>query len=163
MFDAAREGNAELLLAAIDAGLPPNLTDPKGTFSFSFSLRLIQYLISLVPYASQNKNVISLNYYYNKSHRFSKRKSTGNTLLMLAAYAGHAELVRDLIQRGADPNRLNDLGQAPIAGAVFKREDEVVRVLVEAGADPRVGEPNAIASARMFGRTDLLGMLGASG
>ena len=32
MFNAAREGNAELLLAAIDAGLPPNLTNPKGTF-----------------------------------------------------------------------------------------------------------------------------------
>ncbi len=78
---------------------------------------------------------------------------------MLAAYAGHAELVRILVQRGADPNRLNDLGQAPIAGAVFKREDEVVRVLMEAGADPRAGEPNAIASARMFGRTDLLGVL----
>jgi ankyrin repeat protein len=80
---------------------------------------------------------------------------------MLASYAGHAELVRGLVQRGADPNRLNDLGQAPIAGAVFKREDEVVRVLVEAGADPRAGEPNAIASARMFRRMDLLGVLGA--
>ena len=80
---------------------------------------------------------------------------------MLAAYAGHVELVRGLIQRGADPNRTNDLGQAPIAGAVFKREDEVVRVLIGAGADPRAGEPNAIASARVFGRTDLLGVLGA--
>ena len=81
---------------------------------------------------------------------------------MLAAYAGHAALVRGLVERGADPNRLNDLGQAPIAGAVFKREDEVVRVLMEMGADPRAGEPNAIASARLFGRTDLLGVLGAS-
>lgn len=36
-----------------------------------------------------------------------------------------------------------------------------MRVLIEAGADPRAGEPNAIASARMFGRTDLLGSLGA--
>jgi ankyrin repeat protein len=81
---------------------------------------------------------------------------------MLAAYAGHAELVRGLLERGADPNRLNDRGQAPIAGAVFKREDEVVRVLMEAGADPRAGDPNAIASAQMFGRTDLLGALGAS-
>ena len=80
---------------------------------------------------------------------------------MLAAYAGHAQLVHGLIQRGADPNRLNDLGQAPVAGAVFKREDGVVRVLMEAGADPRAGQPNAIASARMFGRTDLLGVLGA--
>jgi hypothetical protein len=38
MFDAAREGNAELLLAAIDAGIPPNLTNPKGTFSVQFRL-----------------------------------------------------------------------------------------------------------------------------
>ena len=36
---------------------------------------------------------------------------------------------------GADPNRPNDLGKAPIAGAVFKREDEVVRVLMKAGAE----------------------------
>ncbi|KAH9018742.1 ankyrin [Lactarius hengduanensis] len=100
MFDAARDGNAELLLAAVDAGLPPNLANQKG-----------------------------------------------NTLLMLAAYAGHAAW-------------LNDRGQAPIAGAVFKREDEVVRVLMEVGADPRAGEPNAIASARMFGRADLLAAIG---
>ena len=80
---------------------------------------------------------------------------------MLAAYAGHAELVRGLVERGADPNRLNDRGQAPIAGAIFKREDEVVRVLMEKGADPRAGEPNAIACAQTFSRTDLLGILGA--
>ncbi len=79
---------------------------------------------------------------------------------MLTAYAGHAELVHILVQCGADPNRLNDLGQALIIGTVFKHEDEVVHVLMEAGADPRAGEPNTIASARMFGHTDLLGMLG---
>ena len=80
---------------------------------------------------------------------------------MLAAYAGHVPLVRGLLERGADPNRLNDRGQAPIAGAVFKREDEVVRALVSAGADPRAGAPNSFASARMFGRVDLLEVLGA--
>jgi hypothetical protein len=30
MFDAARMGNAEVLLAAIEAGLPVNLTNDKG-------------------------------------------------------------------------------------------------------------------------------------
>jgi len=85
----------------------------------------------------------------------------GNTLLILAAYGGHAELVRGLLERRADPNRLNDQGQAAIAGAVFKREDDVVRVLMEAGADPRAGAPNAIAIAQMFKRTDLLDVLGA--
>ena len=47
---------------------------------------------------------------------------------MLAAYHGHAPLVKLLIQHGADPNRLNDRGQSPLAGAVFKGEAEVVEV-----------------------------------
>ena len=53
MFDAAREGNAELLLAAIDAGLPPNLTNPKGT-SVQFSSHLI------TPYQFHTKQTLSL-------------------------------------------------------------------------------------------------------
>jgi ankyrin repeat protein len=47
---------------------------------------------------------------------------------MLAAYHGHAPLVKLLIQHGADPNTLNDRGQSPLAGAVFKNEPEVVEV-----------------------------------
>ena len=50
--------------------------------------------------------------------------------LMLAAYHGHADLVRLLIQHGADPNRLNDRGQSPLAGAVFKKEDAVIEVCI---------------------------------
>ena len=47
---------------------------------------------------------------------------------MLAAYHGHAPLVKLLLQHGGDPNRLNDRGQSPLAGAVFKGEDAVVEV-----------------------------------
>ena len=47
---------------------------------------------------------------------------------MLAAYYGHADVVKFLIQNGADPNRLNDKRQSPLAGAVFKRLDDVVEV-----------------------------------
>jgi hypothetical protein len=36
-----------------------------------------------------------------------------------------------------------------------------VHVLMEADADPRAGEPNAIASTKMFSRSDLLSVLGA--
>ncbi|WP_373282370.1 ankyrin repeat domain-containing protein [Microtetraspora niveoalba] len=75
----------------------------------------------------------------------------GDTLLMLAAYHGHADTVRALVERGADPGRANDRGQTPLAGAVFKKELDVVDVLVRAGADPRAGTPSAIDTARMFG------------
>jgi ankyrin repeat protein len=80
---------------------------------------------------------------------------------MLAAYAGHAELVRGLVEREADPNRLNDRGQAPIAGVIFKSEDKVVRVLMEKGANLHAGEPNAIACAQMFGRMDFAWRVGS--
>jgi ankyrin repeat protein len=75
-----------------------------------------------------------------------------NTLLMLAAYHGHAGLTAGLAERGADVNRLNGKGQAPLAGAVFKNETDVIRVLVEHGADPEAGNPSARATAQMFGR-----------
>ena len=81
---------------------------------------------------------------------------------MLAAYSGHPALVRGLVQRGADPNRVNDNGQSPLAGAVFKGEDEVVRALVEGGADARVGTPNAIQTARLFKKDDILKLFNAT-
>lgn len=79
----------------------------------------------------------------------------GNTFLMLAAYSGHAELTKALIEKGADVNKLNGRNQSPLAGVIFKKEDQLVDILLKAGADPYAGHPNAIDSARMFGRDDL--------
>ena len=81
---------------------------------------------------------------------------------MLAAYNGHANTVRMLHTKGADPNRLNDRGQSPLAGAIFKKEDEVVRALVDVGADPRLGSPNAIQTAKMFKQVEWLDVFGAT-
>jgi ankyrin repeat protein len=59
---------------------------------------------------------------------------SGDTLLMLAAYHGHAGTVAALLDRGADADRTNDRGQSPLAGAVFKGEDAVVHALLAAGS-----------------------------
>ncbi|KAL8649132.1 MAG: hypothetical protein Q9226_005702, partial [Calogaya cf. arnoldii] len=83
----------------------------------------------------------------------------GDTLLMLASYHTHPPLVRYLLSQNADPNTLNDRGQSPLAGAVFKaaggvagmnngeennvegqgrwdyEADEIITMLLEAGAD----------------------------
>ncbi|WP_217165599.1 ankyrin repeat domain-containing protein [Streptomyces sp. AC512_CC834] len=85
----------------------------------------------------------------------------GDSLVMLAAYHGHAGAVRALLARGADADRVNDRGQTPLAGAAFKGETEVTRALLEAGADPAAGTPSAVDTARMFARTDLLELFGA--
>ncbi|WP_331737730.1 ankyrin repeat domain-containing protein [Streptomyces sp. NBC_00019] len=82
--------------------------------------------------------------------------TAGNTLLMLAAYHGHADTVRALLRLGADPDQRNARDQAPIAGALFKGADDVVVVLRQAGADLDSGTPTARAAASLFGRAHLL-------
>ncbi|CAD6455667.1 20a2f0fb-2a8f-48cd-889f-8d0aaf85cea1 [Sclerotinia trifoliorum] len=78
----------------------------------------------------------------------------GDSLIMLAAYHGHAPLVRLLLQHGADPNSLNDRGQSPLAGAVFKGETEVVEALLEGNADPDHGSPSAKRAIELFKQED---------
>ncbi|MFJ9865154.1 ankyrin repeat domain-containing protein [Streptomyces sp. NPDC101165] len=114
IFDLARQGQTEELVAYVDKGVPANLTNDRG-----------------------------------------------DSLVMLAAYHGHADAVRALLARGGDVDRINDRGQTPLAGAVFKGETEVIRALLEGGADPAAGTPSAVETARMFGKAELLELFGA--
>lgn len=81
----------------------------------------------------------------------------GDSLVMLAAYHGHAELVGLLLSHGANPNALNDRGQSPLAGAVFKNEAGVIEALLTGGADPEMGEPSAIEALVIFKQEDAWG------
>lgn len=83
------------------------------------------------------------------------RDAKGNSVLMLAAYHGHADLVTELAARGADVDLVNDRGQTPLAGAVFKQDAPTVRALVGAGADPDLGTPSARETAEHFGAEQL--------
>lgn len=83
------------------------------------------------------------------------RNHKGHTLLMLAAYHGHADTVDTLLARGADPDARNDRGQTPLGGAAFKGHDAVVKVLLENGADAKADQGfglTAAGYAMMFGR-----------
>ncbi len=55
--------------------------------------------------------------------------ASGDSLLMLAAYHGHAPAVELLLRHGADANAANDRGQTPLAGAAFKGYADVAEAL----------------------------------
>ena len=74
----------------------------------------------------------------------------GDTLLVLAAYHGHADTVAALLDRGAEPGRVNDRGQTALATAVFKQSEATVRALLDVGADPDAGGPSARETAAFF-------------
>jgi hypothetical protein len=86
----------------------------------------------------------------------------GDSLLMLAAYHGHAAMAALLLQHGADPELRNDRGQVPLAGAAFKGDLEVVRVLLDHGAhvDAVMADGRtAFTMAAMFDRVPLMELL----
>lgn len=86
------------------------------------------------------------------------RNRKGYSALMLAAYHGHVEVVRYLLNRGADANTADNGGNTVLMGAAFKGDVEVARLLVQAGAD--IGARNAKGRtatdfAHMFGRAEV--------
>jgi ankyrin repeat protein len=74
----------------------------------------------------------------------------GDSLLMLAAYHGHADSVRLLLHHGADTERINDHGQTALGAAVFRQHVRIVWMLLAAGADRDTGTPSAREIATFF-------------
>ncbi|MGW6441717.1 ankyrin repeat domain-containing protein [Lentzea sp. NPDC055074] len=85
--------------------------------------------------------------------------SSGDSLLILAAYHRHTEAVRALLERGADTARVNDRGQTALGAAVFRRSEEIVRLLLGAGADPALGPRSALDIGRHFDLPEMLALL----
>jgi ankyrin repeat protein len=85
--------------------------------------------------------------------------SAGDTLLILAAYHVHADVVGALLARGADHARVNDKGQTALAAAVFRRADGIVTALLDAGADPHLGPRSAVDIATFFDLPEMLVLL----
>lgn len=85
--------------------------------------------------------------------------SSGDSLLVLAAYHDHPETVRALLERGADTGRVNDRGQTALGAAVFRRSERTVRLLLDAGADPALGARSALDVARYFNLPEMLSLL----
>jgi ankyrin repeat protein len=74
----------------------------------------------------------------------------GDSLLMLAAYHDHPATVRMLLERGADPDRVNDQGQTALGAAVFRRSERSVRLLLDHGASVHAGVRSAAQIAAFF-------------
>ena len=85
----------------------------------------------------------------------------GNALV-LAARAGREDVLRELLRRGANTERLGEGGFTPLGAAAFAGQRGAVRLLLRAGADTeRRGATGqtALHLASIAGRTEVLQIL----
>lgn len=83
----------------------------------------------------------------------------GDTLLILASYHDRVELMRGLLERGADTERANDRGQTALGCSVFAKSAAGVTALLDAGADPDGGGRSAREYAAYFQLDEMSALL----
>lgn len=77
------------------------------------------------------------------------QNANGNTALVMAAQYGHSEIIRFLLQMGADIGILTNYGQTALMFASTWGHSEAVRLLIQCGADTNIKDING-NTALMF-------------
>ena len=85
----------------------------------------------------------------------------GYSPLILACYRSNIPVVKFLIEKGADINKVSDMGTALMAATV-KKNLEIVQLLLDKKADPNITDPNgttALIYTVQFNAPDILKLL----
>ena len=141
VFELARRGDANMLAAVIEKGVPPNLRNDKG-----------DSLVMLAAYHGHEDAVRKL---LEQGADPNLRNNNGQTPIAGAAFKGFKSIIEILLDHGADVEGASPDGRtALMVAAMFNRMD-IVDLLISRGANPQArdagGNSAADAAARMGG------------
>ena len=88
----------------------------------------------------------------------SPRPRPGYPPLFLAAARGHIDVVRFLLDQGADPNIVDHIGVTPLMGVCYEDRVEVAELLLARGADVHARSSQRetpLMFAAMYGRREI--------
>ncbi|MCH0564778.1 MULTISPECIES: ankyrin repeat domain-containing protein [unclassified Streptomyces] len=89
IFDLARQGRTEALMAYVDAGVPADLTNDRGD--------------SLVMLAAYHGHADAVRALLVRGAAADRANDRGQTPLAGAVFKGEAEVIKALLEGGADP------------------------------------------------------------
>lgn len=92
-------------------------------------------------YASWLGLVETTDFLLNNNYPVDEGGTDGNTPLITACRRGHLEIVKKLIDKGADLTITNDFNGTALEVASFGGHYEVVKFLIEKGAQVTIGKP----------------------
>lgn len=124
LADAAMERDKIRVEELLKENADPNAADERGRLplhaaAFSGASEVIRLLLG----ARSDPNLV-------------ERGGNGNLALQIAAWQGHAQAARVLVDGGACVASVDDQGWSPLCSAAAQGHAATVRVLLQAGADP---------------------------
>ncbi|MEF1198956.1 ankyrin repeat domain-containing protein [Vibrio owensii] len=138
-------------------------------FSLSFSLSLLaaedkleeeyQSLVELFFDAARIGNNEVVDRFVSQGFPIDQRNTQSYTALMVAAYQGHRETVRLLLDSGANACLQDKRGNTALMGALIKREIGIAKDLYQADCSPELRNKaglNLKEFAEIYGQSNVL-------
>lgn len=179
---AVERGDAKVVAELLDKGLDPNTADPKGNTALMMAARLgHENLVALLlerkanvrartPHGDTALMMASLGGHLGIAKMLIERgaevRQPGWAPVHYAAFMGHAEMIRFLLDLGADKDAVAPNGYTALMLAARGGHWEAARVLLQEDADLRHKGPNgetALAIARLRGDRRLEELLRRAG
>lgn len=145
-FRAVKQDNARIVSNLLERGFDPNALDPKGMHGLFLAVQEPSPKVAEVLIRWPKTNV---------EFRTAKDESA----LMLASLRGHTDLVKKLIERGADVNKT---GWTPLHYAATSGHVEIINLLLEHHAYIDAESPNGTTPLMMaanYGTIDAVKLL----
>lgn len=149
--EAARDGDLDTLVRALSAGVPVDMTSPRGD--------------PLLMLACYYGHVAAVRALLARGADPDKRDERGQTPLAGAAFKGVVEVAEALVEGGASINAAGADGRTPLMMAAAFNRTEMVRWLLAHGADPDLRDRaglRAIDAATALGARDAAAVLGGA-
>lgn len=148
VLNAVRDGEFEVMAAAIEGGMMVDAKAPNGMTALHVAAvlgreRFVSWLLE-------------------RGAAVNDPAANGITPLNRAAMGGHLGTMELLLQAGADVNAAARWGATPLLSAVDRGRTEAVRLLLSAGADPTVTAMNgetALSLARKKEHREIVALL----
>ena len=130
----------ELVPKLLEKGADPNLIDVKGEITLNIAIDIRPELVPMLLEKGAKPKLVN---------------SNGDTPLDAAVRNGNADMVKLLIDAGADINGLTKTG-TPLSRAIINHNYEAMKLLIDAGADVNTLIPSQVVSPEKLPDTLLL-------
>jgi ankyrin repeat protein len=142
---AARDNRADIVISLLRRGMDPNTSDQTGT--------------TLLMFSARHGNLELTDFLLNGRANVRKRNRFGDTAIGIAALGGHLQMVRRLVEAGAD---FGGPGWNPLHYAAFGGHADIVRYLASVKApldDPAPNHQTALMLAARNGHLEVVRVL----